>query len=130
MEAARLLARGELDQTPPNTNAAHDEADHLHAAAAALGVVVEGAPGDAAHLLPFYLWPENLPAWLFFRHCGTQWRHGFNGPTGLDYAGIEVLMQRLHVPPRRRGKLWRGVWAMEQGALAGWAELAAERRQD
>jgi hypothetical protein len=77
----------------------------------------------------FYLWPENVPAWLFFRACSTQWRHGFNGPTGLDYAGVEVLMRRLRVPFRRRDRMLQLVRAMERGSLLGWAEMRDERER-
>lgn len=31
------------------------------------------------------LWPENWPAIRLFTQVATQWRMGFNGPTGLDY---------------------------------------------
>lgn len=83
-----------------------------------------------APLPRFYLWPENVEAWQFFRTCGTQWLHGFAGATGLNYPGVEILMQQLGVPRRKRARLWRLVWACERGALNGWAELREERRQD
>jgi hypothetical protein len=75
----------------------------------------------------FHLWPCNLPAWNFFHACGTQWRHGFEGPTGLDYAGVEVVMERRRVPRRQRDKLWDLLIAMESGALRGWREKAVEK---
>lgn len=35
--------------------------------------------------------PHALAVWEFFSGpCATQWRHGFSGPTGLDYTGVEA----------------------------------------
>jgi hypothetical protein len=80
----------------------------------------------------FYLWPENVPAWQFFLACRTQWRHGFNGPTGLDYAGVECLMRQLRIGPRRQAKLWPLLRAAEVGYLEGMHERAelAERERE
>ena len=41
------------------------------------------------------MWPENWPALQLFIRCQTQWRHGFNGPTGLDYGAV-VAMANLY----------------------------------
>lgn len=78
----------------------------------------------------FYLWPENLPAWEFFHRCQTQWRYGFEGPTGLDYCAVDLLMQRDHIHPRKRSKLQSLVEAMERGALRGWSEKRDEQKQN
>jgi hypothetical protein len=44
---------------------------------------------------PVIVWPENQPAFECFRRVQiTQWRHGFNGPTGLDYAALYPLLDR------------------------------------
>jgi hypothetical protein len=118
------MARGDLDETPPRHATKDPDDEHLQDAFAAFGLVPDRPV--SAGLPEFYLWPENVDAWQFFRSCGTQWRHGFNGPTGLDYAGVEVVMERRRIPRRRRHRLWQLVWAMEGGALAGWAERRAE----
>lgn len=39
------------------------------------------------------LWASNWPAMKFYTQVmQTQWRHGYNGPTGLDY---NVLLHEL-----------------------------------
>ena len=109
--------------------AEHDERaeeEHLDEAFAAFGLLPDRAV--PVRLACFYLWPENVPAWRFFRSCSTQWRHGFNGPTGLDYASVNVLIEQLH--PRKRARMWELVRAMEHGALVGWDQLRAEQTRD
>lgn len=131
-EAARLLARGELDESNPHGNPTHtqaEDADHLAPQLAALGLYVDGAV-DLGRDPVFYLWPENVQAWHFFRAVETQWRHGVSGPTGLDYAGVQCVMDRARIRPGRQRKMWRCVWAMERGALTGWAQARAERAHD
>lgn len=75
-----------------------------------------------ADVEPFYLWPENIPAWQLFQCCGTQWRTGMNGREGLDYAGVEVVMRLHRVRPRQRRQRWAEVQAMESAALQAWEE--------
>lgn len=77
-----------------------------------------------------YLLPDQLEAWHFWHHCDTQWRHGFGGPTGLDYLGVEHLMGQLRIPRHRRARLWTQIRAMERGALIGWAQQREERKVD
>lgn len=74
----------------------------------------------------FYLWPENVPAWRFFLACDTQWRHGYDGPTGLAWEAVQVRVERL-VPRRRRPRLWELLECMERGALIGWREGRRKR---
>lgn len=126
-----MLARGELDETPTTNRPgqADDDARALQEQLEALGIVADG-PLQLGDAQVFYLWPENLDAWRFFRGVETQWRHGFAGPTGLDYAGVQTLMDRARVHPRHQRRMWQKVWAMERGALTGWAELRAERARD
>ena len=63
--------------------------------------------------------PENWDAATLFSACGTQWRTaGVAGvATGLDYAGVDVVM-------RRRGfadEVFEQLEAMERTALEYWA---------
>jgi len=121
-EAARLWARGELS----GEEQAQD--DHFDDALAAFGLELEGAvPRERGPV--FYLWPEHVPAWNFFCACRTQWRHGFEGPTGLDYAGVECLMDQFSLPRRRRLKLWPLVRAAESGYLQGLSERREAERE-
>lgn len=104
----------------------------MDADAAGLGFTIVWADEPAAPVSPptFYLWPENVPAWDFFHQaCGTQWRYGQSGPTGLDYCAVDLLMQRRHIPRRRRARLLELVQAMERGALQGWRQLADEHNR-
>lgn len=70
----------------------------------------------------FYLWPENVPAWQLFMACGTQWRTGMAGREGLDYGGLQVVMQMQGVSPRRQSQRFAEVQVMELAALKAWAE--------
>lgn len=100
--------------------------------ARALGFVIVfegGDPDDEPPPERYYLWPENEWVWRFFLACRTQWREGFEGATGLDYAGVEVLMLRLRVPRRRQDRLHEFIRGMELAALVGWREQRDELRE-
>jgi len=32
---------------------------------------------------------------LLYLRVATQWRHGFSGPTGLDYSAVYPLLDRM-----------------------------------
>lgn len=75
----------------------------------------------------FYLWPENVWMWQVFIACRTQWRSGFVGATGLDYAGVQTVFEKkLRIPRRKQDEAWRLLDAMEIGALLGWGEKREE----
>ncbi len=63
------------------------------------------------------VWPENWEAVQVFEALLSQWRMGFNGPIGLDYAAIPVVL-RLRGVAR---KVWRQIFddirIMERAAL-------------
>lgn len=73
-----------------------------------------------------WLWPENERAWRFWLEVQTQWRTGFSGKTGLDYAGVQACMALRHVPRRARTRLFEQIHAMELAALDVWRK-ARER---
>lgn len=107
--------RGEL-KTHDDVTAA---ATHVDEALAALGLVpdrpVERAPEE------FHLWPECLPVFDLWLAVQTQWRMGMQGPTGLDYAGVEAVMRHgPRLPPRRRRERFELLRAMERTALDHW----------
>jgi len=68
----------------------------------------------------FDVLPENWDAARLFVAVGTQWRYaGMAGlPTGLDYAGVAVVMERLGFDGETFGQLQ----IMEGAALAYWRE--------
>ena len=70
---------------------------------AAFGLVaVDGAGRSAVGPQLFHLWPEHQDAFALFVQCRTQWRAGFGGATGLDYAGVEALIRMRRLVPRPR----------------------------
>ncbi len=124
---ARLLAAGQLLNADPHDHDAspHQEPDdEVRAALASFGLHLDGAgardQGDVV-----WIWPENLPAWGFWLRVQTQWRVGFSGKSGLDYAGVRVAMDLLGIKRQDRGELFGWVQAMECAALGVWAERRA-----
>jgi hypothetical protein len=131
-EAARLWARGDLTEGDDRDEeaAADEQADDLALQCAKLGVVPVGQLRVTQVKRRFYLWPANEPAYRFFVSLRSQWRHGFDGPTGLDYEAVEGELRRRIRPPRRRSRMRDLVRVMEQGALHGWGEVREERAAD
>lgn len=48
----------------------------------------------------------------------TQWRHGFGGPTGLDYGVLSQLWERLKVPEDERDGVFEDLRVLEMAALS------------
>jgi hypothetical protein len=128
------LALGELavGEDDGARNAAQNAGDdeHVLAAFSAFGIEPGAEPdvgrGPARDEAVFHLWPEHVPAVELWAVVQTQWRHGFDGPTGLDYAGVRVALDmraRRQDIPRR----FRELQVMEHAALAAWAERRAQR---
>lgn len=62
----------------------------------------DGRPKNGFDLSYLYVpqdaevWPENWPIWRVFARLTTQWRFaGMGGRTGLDYAAVYPLLDRL-----------------------------------
>jgi hypothetical protein len=70
------------------------------------------------------VWPDLVGAFELFLALQTQWRTGFNGPTGLDYAAVPAVAHMLGIARATLRELWTDLQAMERAAL----ELFAERR--
>ena len=64
------------------------------------------------------VWPENWLAVQVFTRLMTQWRTGMNGPTGLDYGAIPMVLELLDVPRSDWQEVFRGLQVMEVAALA------------
>lgn len=89
--------------------------------------LVTGQPAEAeligTGLLPsdvFYevdVWPEHQTALELFAAMMTQWRTGFNGPTGLDYSAVPVVMEMHGVPDCDRRQRFEEIRTMERAAL-------------
>lgn len=83
----------------------------------AFGVTAEDLATDVE------VWPENTEAVSVFVDLGTQWRHGMNGITGLDYMGVWIVMRERSVPRVKRREVWDQIRVMERAVL----EMKAER---
>lgn len=93
--------------------AAEDEA------LAAFGLKREGPlPEDAA----FRVWPENWEAVRMFIVLATQWSVGMNGPTGLRYESLPMVLRMRQVPRAEWSGLFDQVRVMEAEALKYFAE--------
>jgi hypothetical protein len=77
-------------------------------------------------LEPFFLWPEHVEPYMLFASLRSQFRHGFNGPTGMDYGAVLAHMHAVRIPKRKFDAMYEAVRIMEQGALIGFAELRQE----
>ena len=63
-----------------------------------------------------------MPTLNVFVAMSTQWRVGNNGATGLDYAALPVVEDRVGIKPDDRRAVFDGLRAMEESALAKMAE--------
>lgn len=130
MQAARLLARGELLIDGGNDDANIDGVPPEQLAD--FGLVASG-PVRREGRCVFWLWPENelvFSAWL---DLSTQWRSaGMDGVRcGLDYTAALALVQRKPGlgGKRARWRCFEGLRAMEAAALQEWAEQRARQRR-
>ncbi len=66
---------------------------------------------------PVEVWPDNLIAVNVFIAMSTQWRTGYAGPTGLDYAALPAVLRLTGVPAAERAGVFDALRAMEDAAL-------------
>ena len=93
----------------------------------AFGLTAADYAGDVVTV-----WPENERAVEIFEFARSQWRHGFAGPTGLDYIAVFRRIDRLGLLPERVEQLESDIRVMEEAALLQMyedAEDARSRRQ-
>jgi len=71
----------------------------------------------------FVVWHDAWPAIEIFAALDTQWRHGFDGITGLDYTAALRVIALYH--PRRADQiqLFEDVKSLERGYLYAINEL-------
>lgn len=79
---------------------------------AAAGYLPEDFEADEVEL-----WPENQVAFDLFFSVRTQWRHGFSGPTGLDYMPLLRLMDDMELQGAARREMLQDITVMELAAL-------------
>lgn len=82
------------------------------AEAARFGLTVDEASGP-----PVEVWPDNLHTVNSFISLSTQWRVGMNGPTGLDYGAVPVVMRMAGIPRADWPEVFDGLRVMEDAAL-------------
>lgn len=69
------------------------------------------------------LWPENVGCWRVWCSVQTQWRVGFAGATGLDYAAVWAVLDKTGPRQRRMRREWfEHIQSMESAAMDAWAE--------
>lgn len=71
-----------------------------------------------------FLWPDNVAAWRAWEAVQTQWRIGFSGATGLDYAGVRAYLDEIGLAGEERREVFAGILACERATL----DVQAERR--
>ena len=64
------------------------------------------------------IWPDNEPAVRLYCAMQSQWRVGFAGPTGLDYAALPAVLSLLQIPPEQHPDTFDCLRVMEAEALA------------
>lgn len=63
------------------------------------------------------VWPASCAAVNVFEAMTSQWRTGFNGPTGLDYGVLPKVMRLVGIPKPDRREVFGQVRVMEFEAL-------------
>lgn len=63
-----------------------------------------------------------------FLTIGTQWRHSFSGPAGLDYSVLFPLLAIYDITDKRN--LFEGIRVMEHAALEYWSKGAENVTND
>lgn len=117
---------------PPESDHAHDttpsdDDDRMARILAQAGVRAVDDAGAAASAArqddaaAYHLWPCNFCVWKLWLDVQTQWRSGMAGRTGLDYAGVRVVVDR-RMPRRQRGEAFDALCSMERAALRAWGE--------
>ena len=64
--------------------------------------------------------------WRVFDSVFTQWRVGFSGPTGLDYAAVYPLLDRAAKDPQEWDEMFSDIQVMEGAALKQMSDNRAD----
>lgn len=91
----------------------------------------DAAAGRAPQVVhaTFWLWPEHQAALRLWGAVSTQWREGFSGPTGLDYAAVEAVMRLQGMPRAERAERFAELRIMERITLRVWAFRRQQHQQ-
>ncbi len=63
------------------------------------------------------VFPENWTAANVFQSLLTQWRLGFNGPVGLDYAVVPTVLNLHGIKRKKWEEIFHCLRVMEDEAL-------------
>ena len=66
---------------------------------------------------PVYILPDNWLSVTVFNSLSTQWRVGYSGPTGLDYAVLDGMFKLAGVKKKDRPQVFADIRIMESAAL-------------
>ena len=66
---------------------------------------------------PVYILPDNWQSVTVFNSLSTQWRVGYSGPTGLDYAVLDGVFKLAGVKKKERPQVFADIRIMESAAL-------------
>lgn len=96
-------------------------ASEVDVAAAALGLapIWAAAPEEPEEV---FLWPENKEVWDLFQSLSTQWNVGMQGPLGLRYEAVPIVMRMRRVKRSNEQEIFAKVQLMEAAMLAAWSE--------
>lgn len=119
------MARGELMSQDEADARVESKAAELAAAWAAFGIRIEDE-AQADDLPAFYLLPDCVPVFNLWCDVQTQWRLGFRGPSGMDYAAVEAYLRMSNSPLRRDPMTIQHLRGMESAALAVFAAKREE----
>lgn len=70
-------------------------------------------PDDVADQYVIETWPDTQAAIHLFLDMSTQWRSGFSGRTGLDYAALPTVLDLRGIPAAEREGLFDDLRVME-----------------
>lgn len=63
------------------------------------------------------VWPDNALPVALFLELATQWRHGMNGITGLDYTAVVATLDEHGLEGDTRRDAFSGIKVMERAVL-------------
>lgn len=73
----------------------------------------------------FFLWPENIEVFNFWRSVQSQWIYEMGYRTGLNYGSVQICINHWPCKKKKRSELFLMTQAMEHGVL----QALSEKRQ-
>jgi hypothetical protein len=75
-------------------------------------------PEDVQQETMIEVWPDNWDAVVLFQRLSTQWYHGFNGPTGMNYNVIQRVARMIGLVVKDWPDFFGQIQTLEHAALA------------